>query len=812
MHKESSIFYSYFFVIGFFVIMLLLFYFLIHFFIPTIQDSRMMYLTLILVALVSGLILLITDIFSKRFQYSFSHYKITRRLVFRFLIISLIPLIIVGALFVINLNNFSQKISSDIEEQIILDSQEILYRESYLLADGIARKINLFKSSFSTMNSLLDFEKLIEQVNDAGFVSNDHYYTSPLTPEWYRLQDKFKDVYNSRSDHIDMIRLFYHNGYIVNGVKWGYEDFSDYKGDKLWFQTVIDEEYPLDTIYMSPISIARQTNSPAIRFACPVDVEKNGNSVREGLFIVNFKSISITEQVQSFSIGKTGHAKLVDVAYENAEGQILSWPVILSRKTSDPIYIINESKEAAPLFSSSVIVGDRGIFNDVDENGNQLIKVYQKVPIEGKSWYLVVILPEDEAYMLSDIIQEQLQKSFNQSMLLLFVVVILTLIFVFIAGLKTSQTITNPIQKIYDATQKIAKGDFTVRTDIHTGDELEDLGRNFNAMSAALEGVHNERKEIDKTKTRFLSITSHEFRSPMTPMKGQLQMLLSGSFGKLSAKQKDATNIVFRNINRLDQIIVDFLEISRIEAARLKFFFIKSDLKEPIQFLVKEMKEFMPEKHIKLKLVMDKLPVFEVDPNRIMQILRNFVNNAIKFSPENSIIEIRVKQIKDHALISVKDQGIGISTNDQKRIFEPFFQAEQTMYRKYGGTGLGLSICRGIIQSQKGNMWIESVLNKGTTFFFTVPFTPVKEIKPIRVLFSSHEEIARKLKVLFNDILGPIGDSEFDSLNEQDQIFEENLFKYVDSLYEKKVIEKSLAIEFKAEISSVFANKKRGRL
>jgi len=109
-------------------------------------------------------------------------------------------------------------------------------------------------------------------------------------------------------------------------------------------------------------------------------------------------------------------------------------------------------------------------------------------------------------------------------------------------------------------------------------------------------------------------------------------------------------------------------------------------------------------------------------------------------------------------------------------------------------------------------MWIESVLNKGTTFFFTVPFTPVKEIKPIRVLFSSHEEIARKLKVLFNDILGPIGDSEFDSLNEQDQIFEENLFKYVDSLYEKKVIEKSLAIEFKAEISSVFANKKRGRL
>lgn len=91
-------------------------------------------------------------------------------------------------------------------------------------------------------------------------------------------------------------------------------------------------------------------------------------------------------------------------------------------------------------------------------------------------------------------------------------------------------------------------------------------------------------------------------------------------------------------------------------------------------------------------------------------------------------------------LFSVKDYGIGISEKNQKRIFEPFFQAEQTMYREYQGTGLGLAIVKGIVESQNGKVWLKSQPNKGTTFYFTIPLEPVKKIKPIRLLFSSTEK------------------------------------------------------------------------
>ena len=134
--------------------------------------------------------------------------------------------------------------------------------------------------------------------------------------------------------------------------------------------------------------------------------------------------------------------------------------------------------------------------------------------------------------------------------------------------LKLYYSISKPINVLYDSVLKLEKGDFKTRVDIRTGDELEELGDAFNKTTEALGLTEEERRQIDRTKTRFLSITSHELRSPMTPMKAQLQMLLGGYFGKLTKKQKDSVDIILRNTDRLDHIIVDFLEISRIESAR----------------------------------------------------------------------------------------------------------------------------------------------------------------------------------------------------------------------------------------------------
>jgi len=325
------------------------------------------------------------------------------------------------------------------------------------------------------------------------------------------------------------------------------------------------------------------------------------------------------------------------------------------------------------------------------------------------------------------------------------VLLLITIILSTSIGYSMSRIIIEPIKELQKATQEVEIGNFKVRVNIKTGDELEQLGNAFNKTAKALEETEKERQQLDKAKTEFLSITGHELRSPMTPMKAQLQMLLGEYFGKLNNKQKGSLDIVLRNTDRLDRIILDFLEISRIEAARLKFNFIKTNLIEHINRVVEEMKGFSPEKNIEVVLKIDKLPIIEVDPDRAMQVLRNLINNAIKFSKNNSKIFVNVNLKKNMILFGVKDSGIGIAPENQRRVFEPFFQEEQTMYRKYSGVGLGLAVCRGIVESQNGKIWVKSDLGKGSIFYFTVPLTPVRKTQPIRFLFSHKKNVKRQI-------------------------------------------------------------------
>lgn len=372
-----------------------------------------------------------------------------------------------------------------------------------------------------------------------------------------------------------------------------------------------------------------------------------------------------------------------------------------------------------------------------------------------------------------------------------------------------SRKLSNPIHELHKATEEIEKGNFKSRTDIKSGDELEQLGNSFNRMAEQLEITDEERKQLDKSKTEFLSITSHELRSPMTPMKAQLQMLLGDYFGRLNKKQKESVDIVLRNTDRLDRIIQDFLEISRIEAARLKFNFIRASLSEYIKRVIEEMKGFMPEKKIKIEARLSQLPAIEVDPDRVMQVLRNLLNNAIKFSKENGKIIVTAELRKNMIQFSVKDDGMGIAPENRARIFEPFFQAGGMYQREFGGTGLGLAICKGIIESQSGRIWFESEFGKGAAFYFTVPLKPVREITPIKILFSSKQDIERKLELIFEDILGPLGSIEFEVLRKGSGLIKENLIEYIDSLAEKKIITKESAEKFSNEVTNILGGKSK---
>ncbi len=327
--------------------------------------------------------------------------------------------------------------------------------------------------------------------------------------------------------------------------------------------------------------------------------------------------------------------------------------------------------------------------------------------------------------------EELVDKNLYLNILSFSVLLILSVCIIYVI----SKSIVRPLAKFMFVAQELKKENFKTRIDIKTNDELNELANTLNKSIESLDKIDEEHKKIEKAKTEFLSITGHELRSPMTPMLAHLQMLDTDYFGKLNKQQKESVDIVLRNTKRLDNIIKDFLEISRIEIGRLNFIFVRTNLKEHIHRLVKEMNAYLPEKKIVIKSFIGDLPMMNVDPDRAMQVLRNLLNNAKKFSHPNGEIILTVNRRGEFIEFSVKDSGVGIQEDKKKMVFDPFYIGEENLYREHGGLGLGLPICKGIVESQNGKIWFESKSGIGSTFHFTIPLIPVREPKLIKDLF-----------------------------------------------------------------------------
>jgi hypothetical protein len=223
------------------------------------------------------------------------------------------------------------------------------------------------------------------------------------------------------------------------------------------------------------------------------------------------------------------------------------------------------------------------------------------------------------------------------------------------------------------------------------------------------------------------------------------------------------------------------------------------------------MEAFASKKKIQLLVKAESLPEIEADPDRINQVLGNLIHNAIKFSEENTEVIVSASRSSSHVLFSVQDQGPGMSLTNQIRVFEPFFQTEETLNRRFGGTGLGLAICRGIVESQNGKIWVQSTEGSGSTFFFTIPLSPVKEIEPIKVLFSAKTIIESKIKNEFTTMLGPMGIVEFNELKQHDALSKDDLFTYINILEEMKILQPSPAKKFRCNINNIFGDNKLNR-
>jgi signal transduction histidine kinase len=262
----------------------------------------------------------------------------------------------------------------------------------------------------------------------------------------------------------------------------------------------------------------------------------------------------------------------------------------------------------------------------------------------------------------------------------------------------------------------------TTRELEHTNKRLIDRVRELKIMSNELEERVKDLTHANKAKDEFLSIVSHELRTPLTSLNGFLAVVLDNEVGSLTEEQRKFLTIAKVSADRLNLLIGDLLDISRIEAGRMNLVMENCSLADILSRSVTGLASAANAKRI--SLVLSAVPVSPpvwIDPNRIQQVVDNLIANAIKFTEIDGKVEIVMDERGDAVQVSVKDTGPGLAPDDQKRVFDMFYQVDASARRKAGGAGLGLSIAHGIISLHGGQLWVESELGKGSTFKFMLP-------------------------------------------------------------------------------------------
>ena len=249
-------------------------------------------------------------------------------------------------------------------------------------------------------------------------------------------------------------------------------------------------------------------------------------------------------------------------------------------------------------------------------------------------------------------------------------------------------------------------------------------------LAAKLEFANLRLKQLDEAKSDFLSIASHQLRTPLTAIKGYASMILEGSYGKISATTKSAVDKIFQSSQRLVLIIGDFLDISHIEQGTMQYDFAVLDVKDLAKGLTDEFKATIESstdkaKALKISFEADEKENFSVnaDRNKIRQVVSNLIDNSIKYTPAG-FVKISLSKIAENGnvLLKIEDSGIGISAETMPNLFKKFGRARSLSSAYANGSGLGLYVAKEIIKAHKGRIWAESEgEGKGSKFFVELP-------------------------------------------------------------------------------------------
>lgn len=229
-------------------------------------------------------------------------------------------------------------------------------------------------------------------------------------------------------------------------------------------------------------------------------------------------------------------------------------------------------------------------------------------------------------------------------------------------------------------------------------------------------------REIDRAKSEFVSLASHQLRTPLSTVKWYVEMLLSEDLGRLDERQKKYLEKIYHNNQRMVTLVGTLLNVSRIELGTLAMEMKPTGLKKITDDLLDEFLPQIKDKHLKVEKKYDKsLPIIKSDPRFVRMIIQNLLSNAVKYNIEKGKVSVEIKKGDRHIFIKVADTGLGIPKSQQSKISTKLFRADNARKHDTDGTGLGLYITKAVVEKLGGKIWFESEKDKGTTFYVKLP-------------------------------------------------------------------------------------------
>lgn len=464
-------------------------------------------------------------------------------------------------------------------------------------------------------------------------------------------------------------------------------------------------------IYVSDVSLSENTGAPEIIITGPV--RNNGTIV--GVLAARVSLENLYRIIEKIDIGKSGEVFIV-----NQNGDVIF------HENRSRILLDNVNNNFAV---KEVTYEKNGIKEYVNYKGENVLGSYYWLPLY--RWGLIAEKNVDEAYVGVVVL--------GRVMVGISALALMGVIFLAIA---ISGNITRPIKSLEDGAHGLLRGNFkpipvTSRNEIgrlteifnSTAGELLDIRKKLEAKielankdleekNIELTAANEELKKLDELKSDFLSLVSHELKTPLSSMRLSAEYLES-DVNIDPAIRKEMLLIILRNIDRQTKLINDILDLSKIEAGKTELHLEKVGIREISDASIDNLKTIALKKNISVTLdVPDNLSPIIADGEKLIIVLNNLLENALKFTPAGGSIILSAKEDAEGIEVRMKDTGIGMEKEKLDKIFDKFYQVDSSSRRKTGGCGLGLSISSGIIRAHESVIHVESEPGKGSTFSF----------------------------------------------------------------------------------------------